>query len=260
MIKKSVTIFLLVLSMVILNTNCHKDPELIGRDYMKPGSPEYLMNEAYMNLNAGRMGEAERLFTKSLEKSPNLTGALYGLAIIYLNQRQFEKSERYFRRVLQLRPDTIDVHNYLGVIYSEMDNYDKAKEHLLIAANSENYRTPENAFANLAMLEIRYKKFQSAKRYVEKGLIKNNEFAPLLNALGIILEEEGNYSEAIFNYEKALVAEGRDNLSYLVNMGRVYKKMGKKEKALDALERALSSASTDNARKQIRVMIQDLDK
>ncbi len=66
------------------------------------------------------------------------------------------------------------------------------------------YKTPENAFANLAMLEIRRGRYESAQRYVQKGLIKNNKFSLLLNALGLILEHEDDLSEAIFNFEKAV--------------------------------------------------------
>ena len=150
------------------------------------------------------------------------------------------------------------MHNFLGVIYTEANKYDLAKEHLLIAANSNKYDTPENAFANLARLEIAHNKYESAKRYIQKGLIKNNEFAPLLNYLGIVLEHEGNFREAIFNYEKAIAA--REDVSYLINIGRVYIKIGQKEKALDVLEQALSKTESDRLRDEVRTMIKSLEK
>ena len=92
----------------------------------------------------------------------------------------------------------LPIGNLKQIIYTETGKYDLAKEHLVIAANSNSYDTPENAYANLARLEIEHNKYESARRYLEKGLVKNNEFAPLLNYLGIILEHEGNYREPIF--------------------------------------------------------------
>ena len=41
-----------------------------------------------------------------------------------------------------------------------MGKYDLAKENLLIAANSETYTNPENAFQNLAQLEFRREKYR----------------------------------------------------------------------------------------------------
>lgn len=253
---KKIIVLLLVLPLLFC-VNCRKNRANTMPDYLRPGSPQHLMNEGFICLNAGDLIQAEKKFLEALEKKPNLHNALYALGIIYLKRTEFDRAIKYFDMTLKVKPDYIDAHNYLGVIYTETGKYDLAKEHLLIAANSDQYDTPENAFANLARLEIQHKKFNSAKRYVEKGLIKNNKFAPLLNYYGIILEEEGNYTEAVFNYEKAIAAQ--EDVSFLVNIGRVYTKMGQKEKALDVLEQALSKAQSETLRDQIRGMIKSLD-
>lgn len=254
--KKFIT-FILVFSLLCC-FYCRKNGMNSTPDFLKPGSPEQLMNDGFICLNAGELDEAENLFRQALEKKPNLHNALYALGIIYLRKLDFNKAQEYFKKTLAVKPDYIDVHNYLGVVYTETGQYELAREHLLIAANSDRYDTPENAYANLARLEIKNKKFASARRYIEKGLIKNNQFAPLLNYLGIILEEEGNYAEAIFNYEKAIALQ--DDVSYLVNIGRVYIKMGQKEKAVDVLEQALSKAGSDPLREQINEMIKSIEK
>lgn len=254
---RKLIIFILFVPL-LLCLNCRKNRMNSVPEYLKPGSAAQLLNEGFICLNAGDLILAEKKFLQALEKKPNLHNAMYALGIVYLKRAEFDRSVKYFKRTLEVKPDYVDVHNYLGVIYTETGKYDLAKEHLLIAANSDGYDTPENAFTNLARLEIKHKKFKSARRYVEKGLIKNNNFAPLLNSLGIIFEEEGNYTEAIFNYEKAISAQ--DDVSYLVNIGRVYTKIGQKEKALDVLEKALSKANSDILRGQIREMIKTLEK
>jgi len=254
---RKLIIFMLVLPL-FLCIHCNKNKMNSVPDYLKPGSPEHLLNDGFICLNAGDLIQAEKFFLQALQKKPNLYNALYALGIVYLQRGAPDRSEKYFLKTLQVKPDYIDVHNFLGVIYTEAGKYDLAKEHLLIAANSNRYDTPENAYANLARLEIQHNKYVSARRYIEKGLIKNNEFAPLLNYLGIILEHEGNYPEAIFNYEKAIAAQ--EDVSYLVNIGRVYIKIGQKGKALDVLEQALSKTQSDRLREEVKAMIKSLEK
>jgi Tfp pilus assembly protein PilF len=250
-------IILMLIIPVLFCFNCRKKEVNTVPNYLKPGSPEHLMNDGFLSLNAGDLVQAEKNFLQALRKRPNLFNALYALGIVYLKRADIDRAEKYFVRTLQVKPDYIDAHNYLGIIYTETGKYQPAKEHLLIAANSPKYETPENAFANLARLELKYNKYKSARRYVEKGLVKNIEFAPLLNYLGIILENEKNYTEAIFNYEKAIAKQV--DVTYLINIGRVYKKIGQKDKALDVLEQALSKANSIQQKNRIREMMKGLN-
>jgi len=253
-------IFLLFLSPVVF-TGCAKKSS--GRQYagqLKPGSAEYILNEGIFYLNTGNIKMAEKKLLRALKKKPTLLPAINGLGIVYLNKREFDKAIKYFKKVIQINPRYFDTYNYLGVIYSETGKYNMAKEHLLVAANAEKYRTPENAFVNLAQLEVRQNKFKSAMRYVEKGLEKNERFAPLYNLKGIVLENQEEYWRAIRAYKKALSLLTEEDVDYLVNVARVYSKMGEKDKALDIIERALSKAYTPQQKDRIREMIKNIEK
>ena len=137
---------------------------------------------------------AEQKLLKAIKKNPILPIALQGLGVIYLQNGEFDKALNYFKKLLQVNPGHYDAHNAIGIIYIEKGKYDLAKENLLIAANAIKYRTPENAFLNLANLEIRRKKLDAALRYIEKGLKKNKGFAPLYNMRGIVFENKKNYN------------------------------------------------------------------
>lgn len=260
MINKSKAVILILIILSIAVVGCGKRKVNRLPSHMRPGSPEFLVNNGLIALNAGALNEAEKSFLTAIKKKANSVGALHGLGIVYLKKGDLDRAEKYFRRSLDIKADNVDARNYLGIIYTEQGKYELAKENLLIAANTEHYRTPENAFANLASLEIRYNKFDSAKRYVEMGLEKNKKFAPLLNAYGIILEKEKNYTEAIFYYEQAVSVLGDNDVNYLINLGRVYSKVGQNVKALDVLERALSKANSEAVRRQVREMIRKLNK
>jgi Tfp pilus assembly protein PilF len=225
---------------------------------IKPGSAEYIMNEGIFYLNEGRIELAEKRLLQALKKKPSLVRALNSLGIVYTYNRQFSEAIDYFKRVLAINPQFIDAYNSLGLIYSEMKQYDLAKENLLVAANSEHYRTPENAFVNLALLELKYDRLNAAMRYLEKGIQKNRSFAPLYNLTGFVLEKQGKYKEALSSYDKAQSLLVEPNIDILVNLGRIHSKMGNKGKALDTLEQALGLATNPAVRNQVLEMIKAL--
>jgi tetratricopeptide (TPR) repeat protein len=144
-------------------------------------------------------------------------------------------------------------------VYTEQGNYQQAKEKLLVAANADEYLTPENAFANLAVLELKFEKYDSALRYADKGLLFNRRFAPLFNLKGLALENLNKPEEALENFEKALSLTVVDDPAYLINSARVLSKLGNKKKALDNLELALGKARNDAQKAEIIKMIKVLE-
>lgn len=254
-------LFLTVSILVFGVWNCSKKNS--GTPYprqLKPGTPEFFVNEAIFYLNGGDIDAAEVRFQKALKKKPTMITAINGMGIVMLNKRQFQKAKEYFRQVVRMSPKYYDAYNYLGVVYLEMKEYDLAKENLLIAANAAKYRTPENAFVNLGWLEIRQGRYEAARRYVEKGLSMSERFPPLMNLMGVIFENQKKYAKAIQWYERALSALTEEDVSYLINIGRVYLKLKQKDKAMDILERALPKAFNPQLKQQIRDMLEKAEK
>lgn len=254
-----VSIIITVLLLVPF-TGCAKKKKFSRPGQLKPGSAGFYLNEGIFYLNSGNLAMAEKKLLLALKKNPTMLAAINGLGIVYLNKQEFPKAIKYFRQVIRTNPETWDAYNYLGVIYTELKEYNLAKENLLVAANASKYKTPENAFANLAMLELKQKKYKAALRYVNKGMLRNERFAPLSNLKGVILENKKNYRDALLWYKRALSLLTEPEVAYLINIGRVYSKQGKKSQALDTLEKALSKAFTPQLKKQIHNMINDLEK
>jgi Tfp pilus assembly protein PilF len=256
--KKSIIALLLL---VFLLPSCaSKKNSALSQRKIKPGSPLFLMNEGILHLNAGQLNAAEKKLLMALKKVPNLMGAICSLGIVYLNKGHLKTAEKQFKKAIQLNPKYADGHNYLGIIYSEWGEYDLAKENFVMAANAVDYKTPENAFANLALMEIKHFKLDSAMRYVDNGLAKNKKFPTLYNIKGIILENGKNYSEAIKYYKKALeLAKDKDNVHFLINLGRVYSILGYNVRALNALEKAMPKAYSEPLKNQIREMIRRIN-
>ena len=181
------------------------------------------------------------------------------MGLVYAYRRDFAKAIETLNRLILVDPKFYDAYNLLGTVYTEQGNYQQAKEKLLVAANADEYLTPENAFANLAVLEIKFAKYDAALRYAEKGLLFNRRFAPLYNLQGLALENLNKPEEALESFEKALSLTVVADPAYLINSARVLSRLGDKKKALDNLELALGKAR-DNAQKaEIIKMIKVLE-
>ena len=226
---------------------------------LQPGTAEYLANEGVGYLNSGQLNLAEGSLSAALKKNPRYVPALNALALVYVYRRDFPKAIDTLNRLLQMQPKFYDAYNLLGTVYTEMGNYDQAKEKLLVAANADDYLTPENAFANLAVLEIKFNKFDSALRYAEKGIQLNRRFAPLYNLKGLALENMNQLADAADQYEKALVLLTAPDPAYLINSARVAARLGDKKKAMDQLELALGRTQDAAQKAEIIRLIRALD-
>lgn len=227
---------------------------------IQPGSAEFLANEGIAFLNAGRLEQAAEKLDLALKKNPRLVQALNGMALVHAYRREFAKAVELLRRLLQVSPNFYDAYNLLGTAYSEMGEYEKAKESLLIAANAQEYQTPENAFANLATLELKFAKPDSALRYAEKGLLLNRRFAPLFTLKGQALEALGRLAEAGESFDRALLLLTAPDPLVQISAARVAARLGEKKKALDLLEQALGLAQDAALKDEIMRRIRELDR
>jgi tetratricopeptide (TPR) repeat protein len=249
--------FCLLITFVLLACGGSRPKTVPGQ--MQPGSAEYLVSEGITFLNEGRLDQAELKLLDALKKNPRLVPALNALGLVYVYRRNFSKAIETLNRLLQINSHYYDAYNLLGTVYTEQGNYQLAKEKLLIAANAEEYLTPENAYANLAVLEMKFEKFDDALRHVEKGLVLNRGFAPLYNLKGLALENLGKLNEASENYDKALALAAAPDPSYLINSARVSTKLGDKKKAVNSLELALGKVNDPAQKAEIIKMIKALE-
>ncbi len=250
---------LFLITTLIFFSFCKKNVKTIP-DHLKKGTAEYYMNNGYKSLNQGSLNISMEQFRKALKKKPGLMKASMGLGIVYLKQMKFNESLKLFTDIAKHYPSNADAFNFMGIIHSELGNYESAKENFLIAANSQNYSTPENAFLNLAVLEVKFKRLDNALRYIEKGLTKNSEFVSLYNLKGSIYEEKGFYKKAVYNYERALQLSRVKDISIKINIARGYIKMGQRIKALNLLEKMLGEAPSAEIRNIISKMIKQAEK
>ncbi len=234
-----------------------KKPDFPGQ--AKPGTPEYKLNEALFYLANQRFVQAENLFRQVLKKRKDNITAMNGMGLIFLHRRDFARAEAQFKSILKVNPKFIDAYNSLGIIYTELGKLNQAKENFLIAANSQDYATPENAYLNLAKLEFNRKKHSVALRYVKLGLHMNQEFIPLISMNGMIYEAMDEYQKALRCYEKGLTKSKVKDPSIMISIGRIYVKTRKKEEAIDILEQAIGITTNIAQKREISKLITEAE-
>jgi len=250
--------FLTLLILTAIACGKKKSP-LFEPSQAKPGSAEYLCNEGLAFLDSGDFTQARNRFQAALAKAPSNIDAILGMGLVHLNNRELDQSLSYFERLKELTPDSYDVYNYMGIIYLELQQYPRARENLLIAATSSTYKTPENAYANLAILEIKQNNLDAAMRYIKKGLEKKKNFPQLHILEGQVLEAQKNWQDALLAYERASTITYNNDPGILIALARLHKQLGDKDKALNILESSLGKARNEAERQTIINMIADIN-
>jgi tetratricopeptide (TPR) repeat protein len=227
-------------------------------NYNIPDSARDSITKGIELLNVGNLEMAEKELLALLEQEPDLVDAIYALGIICFKKEEFKKAEGRFKQVLKFNPNYFDAYNYLGMIYTEKEDYEVAREYLENIVKAEEYQYPEYAYFNLATLEYKCGNIDLALRYIERGIALNRQFADLYNLNGMILEQRKDYDASIYNYKKALdLLIGDENeVTYMINLSRIYLKTGQKYRALTILEQALPKAKTTQEKEQVNSLLE----
>jgi len=109
----------------------------------------------------------------------------YQDALAELNNGNTGKAEKYFREVTKTHPDLA------------------------------------GAWANLAVIYIKQKRYKKARENIQKALEKNPEMAQALNMAGFLEEQSGNINKAKHYYEKAIIKKPDYALAYY-NLALLY--------------------------------------
>jgi tetratricopeptide (TPR) repeat protein len=90
-----------------------------------PDNP-YILNE-YGNqlLRRGRLAEAEAIYERAVDLSPNFVQAWNNLGLAYQAQRKFGKAKRAYKQAIELAPNFAIVHYNLGTAYEASGSYKK---------------------------------------------------------------------------------------------------------------------------------------
>jgi len=182
-------------------------------------SARLLVRRAWVNAHLGRIDEASRLYTLSIQQAREVRDkhvegmALNGLGLLALEDRDHEKAERAFRQALAVARSLDDIHNIavsilnLGVTFGQAgrwaDAYAQAQEAFALAEESRNWKTWILAQLMLAAVDIVRARFTQAEEGLQRGLEMAQDIGFVRGEGGIYrvwgswAREQGRLEEAI---------------------------------------------------------------
>ena len=201
---------------------------------------------------ADRFEEAIEAYHESLERSPNHPAAMTNLASCYEAVKQQEKAIHYYKTALAQEPNLPMANGNLGAIYQKQGELDKALPLLEKAIQYDPQFTAARYCLGLVLTKKR--EFQRAAMEYQRVIAQQNDhvgaYYNLAQALFRLKKpEEGKRAMEIYrrlnaiaqeidDRERAILIEPNNPLKQY-QLGLVYAKYGKIDKAISAFQAAL---------------------
>jgi tetratricopeptide (TPR) repeat protein len=156
-----------------------------------------------VQMQSGRLDEAEESARKALELSPDDAQALIQLSSILDRTGKHEDSEKALRELLKREPDNATALNNLGYFMVERGvGYAEALKLIEQAVAID--PTQGSFLDSLGWTHFKLGNIEKARQYLEKATIYSRRNSTIHEHLGDVLREEGRMAEARKQWEKAL--------------------------------------------------------
>lgn len=219
----------------------------------------FYMEYGMMLAHQGKYREAEKKYPRALRAfqelgdEPMQAKVMYALAVVWYRIGNYDKAEPLFEKTQQLFFKTakkIEAANCItgvGACKEKKGEYDKALEYYLKAANIKEKNDPNDAYVEYLSIGNIYNFYlsidASALEYYQKAYdigkaTRNKRIqAQALNNLGLIYEKQNKLDKAIETYRTALQYNQEVGSLYgqnynLRNLASVHTKLGKHTEAL----------------------------
>ncbi len=165
-----------------------------------------------LTMRNGKNYKDETTFwAKGLETSPHSAKVHFQMGAYYQIEGRSAEAENEYKQAIELNPDMPDVHNNLGKLLIAKEQYDEAEKVLLTEIG---IKPNPVAYYNLATVYELKGNISEAKKYINKALEMNLNYADALVDLGILYAREKNFDKALDLCRQTLVADPENKLAY----------------------------------------------
>lgn len=179
---------------------------------LRPQSPPDLIEAARINTQLGsdyarqgRYDVAEEKLRKAVEQNERYAPAHTALAYVLTQTGNRVDAEREYRRSLALAPDDAGTHNNFGVFLCGQGKYAEADRAFKVALADRNYQTPEAAWTNAGVCQMKAGNLPVAENDFRQALKINPEFADALAQISLLTFRHNDWLRTrafIQRYEK----------------------------------------------------------
>ena len=208
-----------------------------------PQNPRFRLELGDLYYGQGKYNEAINTFKDAVKIDPSDSRCYFLLGNVFNKKGSVEEAVREYIQAIKLNPKHFMAHYNLGRIYTVRNRIQDAireyEEALVIR--------PDHSFSlnNLAYIYIEKRKdMVKGIEYLKRAVRASPETGFILDNLGQALYENGDFKNAISNFEKALEIE-KNNPVYYLHIGDAYKKLGEEDKAKESWKQALALSPGD---------------
>ena len=211
-----------------------------------PNMNEFRLDYANMLSAQSKDAEAIKQYNDYIKAYPSDVDGYINLGALYKRTDKTDLAIKNFEKAYELKSDDIDTIKDLAFCYHKICNYEKAVNFYdkALAKDENNYSLNYNKSIALHALEkypeaiASYEKVLTLKQ--DDEVIKTNLDAALIE-YGYKLFDEGKYSEAKVNFEKAVKINEKEPSAYF-GLALTYQKENNKTSAISYFQKAVDLA------------------
>lgn len=201
---------------------------------LRPRLPEADFAAGFVLARMGKLKEAEVRYRRALARRPDFAAAWMNLGCLLREQGREIYAAAALRRAVELRPDMIAGWINLAQLERERRRPDQADAHLRKAFALN----PEQVETHIAWCQFRAAERDQAGawQWLRWALARQPDHPEAVNMHGILLHNDGRFTEAVERFEQAEALGSRAAAS---NRGNSLLDMGRMDEALQAHQAAV---------------------
>jgi tetratricopeptide (TPR) repeat protein len=226
---------------------------------VKPDSRFYqnaVVHIAFLYQENGQVRKAIDFLEGVIRKVPDNTDFYIYLGAFYEEIEEYAKAEAALKKGLEADPDNPRIYFRLGVVYDKWDRKADSIEIMKKVIELD----PKNANA-LNYLGYTYadmgENLDEAERLIQEALKYKPDDGYILDSMGWVYYQKGEYEKALAYLEKAVDLVSDDPI-ILEHVGDIHIKLNNPEKALEYYRRSLSHRKTEEEKSHIEQKIREL--
>lgn len=195
-------------------------------------------NGGLRNLRDHQLQAAFWEFEYANHLDPNVPKVHYSLGHVYYLMHDLTDARIEFQRALKHNDDPSSTYNYLGKIALEKKRYKESLKDFHKALENSLNKTPYYPLANIGKVYMLMGKFEKAKEYFAKAILRNDRFLPAYFWLGKVHMSEGAFEKAIADFSETIRLAPAFSSGYF-ELGRAYLKLEDQTRAAEAFNEAV---------------------
>jgi tetratricopeptide (TPR) repeat protein len=216
-----------------------------ARDYLEracraPNTPSFMLDDlAELQLEAGRLAEAEATARRALQAPGAAATAWHRLALVLLRSGKLEESRAALEKVVELEPASIEARNNLGIVLQRLGALEPAAEiyRSALACDAENAA----AHSNLASVLSELGQFEDALGHARRAIAREPRMVAAHVYAALAEAGLGRYEASLDWLDRAL-ALAPDSVPVLTARADALRRLERFEEGLAACRQAVALA------------------